>query len=580
MNRPIRRALRRDPRRLVMLGVWSVAETAPALVIGVAIARAIDGGFAAGRPGAGFAWLAVLACAWLVAAVGARQVVLAVASIVEPFREDLLGHVVESALDRSAASGRGPGTAAVARSSLQVELARDALASVITVVRSFVFTTVSVVLGLTTLIPQVLVLVLPPFVAGLGLFLLSLPAMARRQRAFLLADERTAESVTGMAGGLRDIAACVAHDKVAARIGRQVTEQADAGRALARVTALRTLSLAVGGWLPVLLVLAGTPWLLRQGAGAGVVLGALAYITQSLAPALGNLVEGLGISGVRLRVSLERILRADDGSDSGSDSGSDGAPVRPVSGRQTPRDAGVRLREVTFAYGPHAEPVIADLDLSVPEGDHIAVVGPSGIGKSTLAALVTGTLRPDTGQVLVGGVHADRLDPAHRVLIPQEAYVFRGSLMENLTYLAQASPEAVAEAAAAVGLTPVVTRLGGYFAEVRSGMLSPAERQLIALTRAYLAPARLVILDEATCHLDPAAEARAEEAFARRGGTLLVIAHRLTSALRARRILVMDGTSVRLGGHGEMLTASPLYADLVGHWNPSNAQSNTQELVP
>ncbi|MFC7649925.1 ATP-binding cassette domain-containing protein [Streptosporangium lutulentum] len=213
---------------------------------------------------------------------------------------------------------------------------------------------------------------------------------------------------------------------------------------------------------------------------------------------------------------------------------------------------------MTFAYGPHAEPVIDDLHLSVPEGDHLAVVGPSGIGKSTLAALVTGTLRPGSGRILVGGVPAGDLDPAGRVLIPQEAYVFRGSLMENLTYLAPASAGAVEEAVAAVGLTALVTRLGGHSAGIHSGMLSPGERQLIALARAYLAPARLVILDEATCHLDPAAEARAEEAFVRRGGTLLVIAHRLTSALRARRILVMDGTSVLLGGHEEMLAASPL----------------------
>jgi hypothetical protein len=153
VNRPVRRALRSDPYRLVRLGAWSVAETAPALVIGLAIARAIDEGFAAGRPGVGFAWLAVLGGAWLVAAVGARQVVMAVAAIVEPFREDLLAHVVEGALQRSTASGRGPGTGAVARSNLQVELARDAFASVITVVRSFVFTVVSVMLGLTTLIP-------------------------------------------------------------------------------------------------------------------------------------------------------------------------------------------------------------------------------------------------------------------------------------------------------------------------------------------------------------------------------------------------------------------------------------------
>jgi ABC-type multidrug transport system fused ATPase/permease subunit len=98
--------------------------------------------------------------------------------------------------------------------------------------------------------------------------------------------------------------------------------------------------------------------------------------------------------------------------------------------------------------------------------------------------------------------------------------------------------------------------------------MSAGERQLIALARAYLAPARLVILDEATCHLDPRAEATAEAAFARRGGTLVVVAHRISSALRARRVLLMDGTSVLLGSHDELVHAAPLYADLVGQWRP------------
>ncbi|MER5643389.1 ABC transporter ATP-binding protein [Streptosporangium sp. NPDC002524] len=563
VDRPLRRALRRDPYQLVRLAGWSVAETAPSLVIGLAIARAIDDGFGAGRPATGFAWLALLGGAWLLAAVGARQVVMAVASIVEPFREELLAHVVDDALRHSVRSGRGPGAAAVARSNLQVELARDAFASVITVVRSFAFTVVSVMIGLATLVPEVLALVLPPFVAGLVIFLLSLRALARRQRDFILADERTAEALATMVGGLRDITACRAEERMADDVGLRVAEQARAARSLARVTALRTLSLAVGGWLPVLLVLAATPWLVGEGAGAGVILGALAYVTQSLAPALGNLVEGLGINGVRLRVALGRLLR-------------DGDPPVRARGRLSARDgeagAAAELRGVTFAYGPHAEPVIDGLDLSIPEGDHIAVVGPSGIGKSTLAALLTGLLAPGAGRILARGVPADRLDPADRVLIPQEAYVFRGSLLENLTYLADASREAVDEAVDAVGLASLVARLGGYSAEIDSGMLSPAERQLVALARAYLAPARLVILDEATCHLDPAAEARAEEAFARRGGTLLVIAHRLSSALRARRILVMDGTSVRLGTHEEMLASSPLYADLAGQWDPSNVR--------
>jgi ATP-binding cassette subfamily C protein len=108
--------------------------------------------------------------------------------------------------------------------------------------------------------------------------------------------------------------------------------------------------------------------------------------------------------------------------------------------------------------------------------------------------------------------------------------------------------------------------LGGYDAELDPATLSAGERQLVTLVRAYVSPARLVILDEASCHLDPAAEAVVEQAFARRPGTLIVIAHRISSALRAQRILVLDGTEVLHGTHEDLLERSALYRDLVGHW--------------
>ncbi|MEZ0071129.1 ATP-binding cassette domain-containing protein [Planotetraspora sp. GP83] len=569
MRRFLRRALLREPYRIVRLAGWSLAEAVPAFAGGHAVARAIDDGFAAGRPGAGLGWLAVLGAAWLVAAVAARQILLTIAGIVEPFRDELLTHVVTGALRE----GNGGDAAAVARMNHQVELARDSFGAVITVVRSFVFTIVSVALGMMTLAPAVLPLVLPPVLVGLALFLTSLRALARRQRDFIVADERTAAAVAAMAGGLRDIAACGAETRVAAAVGREAARQARAARALAGVTATRTLSLAVGGWLPIVLLLGGTPWLLDRGVTAGVILGTLTYVTQSLTPALGGLVQGLGVSGVRLAVTLDRIL--------GTGGRREATPEpRPAAG------ARLELRGVTFSYGPGAEPVIDGLDLVVPEGDHLAVVGPSGIGKSTLAALVAGVLRPASGAVLIGGVPADEVGPAARVVIPQEAYVFHGSLAANLTYLAQDAPmRALDEAVAAFGLAGLVRRLGGYETEIDPAQLSAGERQLIALARTSLAPARLVVLDEATCHLDPAAEARAEAAFAARGGTLVVIAHRISSALRARRVLVMDGTRVLLGTHDEMVAASPLYADLVGHWAhhgelPPGAVAQDADLAP
>ncbi|MBP2703612.1 ABC transporter ATP-binding protein [Microbispora sp. RL4-1S] len=542
------RALTRQPRLLVRLGAWSLAEAAPALAGGTAVAHAVDDGFAAGRPGTGLAWVAVPAVAWLLAAVAARQVMLAVAAVVEPFRDELLETVVTGALR----AGHGD-TAAVARMNHQVELARDAFAAIITVVRSFAFTLVGVALGIATLAPAVLPVVLPPVLAGLLLFLLSLPTLARRQRDVILADEATAEAVSAMAGGLRDITACGAESRAAERVGGEVVRQARAAGALAAVTAARTLTLAVGGGLPVLLLLAFTPWLLDRGLTGGVVLGALTYVMQSLTPALGGLIQGLGVSGVRLAVTLDRILGA--------------AAPAPPRGDRTPDGVRLELRGVRFAYGPAAEPVIDDLDLVVAEGEHLAVVGPSGIGKSTLAALVTGVLTPGRGEVLLGGVPAAEVTPGARALIPQEAYVFHGSLTENLTYLApDATPEEVDEAVALFGLAEPARRCGGRDAPLDPAALSAGERQLVALARTYLSPARLVVLDEATSHLDPAAEARAEAAFAARGGTLVVIAHRISSALRARRVLVMDGARVTAGTHDELVSASPLYADLVGHW--------------
>jgi len=243
----------------------------------------------------------------------------------------------------------------------------------------------------------------------------------------------------------------------------------------------------------------------------------------------------------------------------------------------------VSLRRVSFAYGPHAEPVLRALDLDIPDGHHLAIVGPSGIGKSTLAGLVAGLLRPLAGDVLLGGTPLAEIPdadlPRYRVLIPQEAYVFAGTLGENLGYLVPGAPPAKLDASVdAVGLRTLVTRLGGYRAQLSPAALSAGERQLIALARAHLSPARLAILDEATCHLDPDAAARAEGAFAARPGTLIVIAHRISSALRARQVLVLDGACARIGDHAALLASSPMYRDLVGHWQAGHDPATGRPL--
>ncbi|WP_033415297.1 ABC transporter ATP-binding protein [Streptomyces canus] len=637
------RYLRARWRVLVRLGGWSVLETGQTFLTGYAPARALDEGFLAGRPGVGLGWLGVAGIGVLVGAFGTVRVYAGVAALVEPLRDVLVGRVVERGV-READAG------ALSGLTQQVEIARDTFAGLVMVSRSFVFTAVGAVVGLASLDPRLLLVVLPPLAAGLGLFAATLRPLARRQEEFLVADEALADGLGRVCPGLRDITAAGAEARVAGDTGRLVDTEQRAAYSLARWSVLRVASLALGGQLPIVLLLACAPWLLARGVTTGALVGALAYVTQSLLPALRNLVHGLGTSGSRLVVVLRRLVREpatapaaggqvvrrephgapplpsrtgtpgpdDDGTypaapgmaahppapalpgdrtdaqpadrhagaaghrltphtpagptDHGPGTRPAGADARPgTAPRPADRAPALSLTAVSFAYGPAATPVVDHLDLALPAGAHLAVVGPSGIGKSTLTALVAGLLRPTGGSIRLCGHPVPSPDAAAlRVLIPQEAYVHTGTLAENLGHLRMdpvPEPELLA-AAEAVGLAPLLEALGGPQASVDPAALSAGERQLVALTRAYLSYAPLVLLDEATCHLDPPAEERAERAFANRPGTtLVVVAHRISSARRAGRVLLMDGSRTAYGTHDELVRDSPAYRELVGGWS-------------
>ncbi|MBF9134320.1 ABC transporter ATP-binding protein [Plantactinospora sp. S1510] len=556
-------ALRRRARPLGRLAGWSAAEALPALLAGQLTARALDEGFLAGRPGVGLAWLGGLAVAVVIGAIGTGRAYARLGDVVEPFRDELAGRVVTGALHRSTAAGARPDTAAVARLTHQVEIVRDTFAGLVMVIRGFLFTAGAALLGLFSLTPVVAGVVAVPLAAGLFLFAAALPAMVDRQRSYVRADERLGETASAALTGHRDVAACGAQEIVADRVGRQVDRQAAAEQALARMAALRSLSLAVGGWLPLAVLLLAAPWLVRRGLTAGAVLGALVYVATGLQPALHALVQGVAGGGLRFAVTLDRIL-----SSTAIAPPVRASPTHPVPAAPEPVRA--RLRGVTFRYGPHARPVLDDFDLTLTDGAYLAVVGPSGAGKSTLAALLSGLLQPQAGTVRLNGVPVDG-DPAvlarHRVLIPQEAYVFTGTLLDNLRYLRpDADERRVTTAVDRLGLGALACRLGGLGATLEPGALSAGERQLVATVRAYLSPAPLAILDEATCHLDPTAEATVELAFADRPGGLVVVAHRISSALRARQVLILGDGRPMLGRHEDLLTRSATYRELVGHW--------------
>jgi ATP-binding cassette, subfamily C, bacterial len=308
------------------------------------------------------------------------------------------------------------------------------------------------------------------------------------------------------------------------------------------------------------LLLVAAPALRDSGLSLGAFGGAVVYLVQVFQPAMRGLVDGLTANGTWLVTVTARLA----GATSIVDGVADG-------GQAVPQGAEIRLRRATFRYGPQADPVLDDFDLVIPDGEHLAMVGPSGVGKSTLAALVCGTLHPCAGEVLIGGVPVSALDRAtlarQRVVLPQEAYVFTGTVRENLVYhRPEATDGQLVDAAETLGATDLIQRFGGFSARLDPARLSAGERQLIALTRAYLSPARIAVLDEATCHLDPTAEARVEDAFATRGGTLIVVAHRISSAMRARRVLLLDGDQPRSGDHHTLLVCSPLYRELVSGW--------------
>lgn len=547
---------------LAALAGWSLLEALPPLLSGQLVARALDRGFVSGRPLIGAGYLLLLAILYAVAAIATFKCYPPVATIVESVRDGLLRRIVQATLHRAVHTGGSHDAAVVARISQQLETVRDMTAGLLLDLRRVTVTIVAAVAGLLTLDRVVALLVLAPVAVCVGAFAVLMVTLSRRQRATVMAEERVAASAGPVVEGLRDVVAFGAEAHVRTIVGADIDRHFRATTALARAGGLRTLVIALGAYLPPVLILLAAPGLLRGGLSVGELLGAITYVGISLEPALRSLIHTIGNSGIRLAVTLRRVAEV---------IGPPARSIQPAS--RSPHGHDMRLEQVTFGYQPDGTAVIRNLTLTIPAGEHLAVVGPSGIGKSTLACLLAGTEQPWSGEIRIGGVRASDLGEvglcAAVTLIPQQAYVFDGTLWENLTYLRpDASAYAVDTVTDLFGLHSLRTRTGGYHIDLTPAALSTGERQLVALARAYLSRAPIAILDEATCHLDPAAEARAETAFAARPGILIVIAHRITSARRARHILLMGDSQTQHGTHQSLLRTSALYQDLVGRWNP------------
>ncbi|MGD9796785.1 MAG: ABC transporter ATP-binding protein [Acidimicrobiia bacterium] len=237
----------------------------------------------------------------------------------------------------------------------------------------------------------------------------------------------------------------------------------------------------------------------------------------------------------------------------------------------------VVLERLAFAYNP-ALPVLHDVDLRIEAGETVCFVGPTGAGKSTVAKLITRFYDPTAGRVLIDGydLRDVTLTSLRRQLgvVPQEPFLFAGSMRDNLAFSRpDASQEDIDEAVDRVGLRELVDRLPhGLDTPVheRGVSLSSGERQLLALGRAFLAQPRVLVLDEATSNLDLKSEGMVEAALdvLLEGRTAIIVAHRLSTAMKADRIVVIDGGGVvESGPHADLVAAGGRYAEMYESWS-------------
>ncbi len=408
--------------------------------------------------------------------------------------------------------------------------------------------------------------------------LMVVPILLALSLWFRAASERGYERVRdGIAAVLSDLSESLAGVRVITGFNRQFHNNAqhrtvvgsyrDANTYTAKINAFYgSTTDAIGLLAQAALLLIGGNMVLRGEMKVGELTAFILYVGAFFQP-IQQLVQLYNQyqSGRAAVVKLDGLLRIEPDVSEADDA----TVLPPIAGELT-------LERVSFGYAP-GQLVLHDIDLRIEPGETIAFVGPTGAGKSTVAKLLTRFYDPTTGRVLVDGhdLRSVTIDSLRRQLgvVPQEPYLFNGTVRDNIAFARpEATDDELWDTIRRVGLYDLVERLPqGIETPVheRGVSLSSGERQLIALARAFLAHPRVLVLDEATSNLDLESETKIEAALdiLLEGRTAILVAHRLSTAMRADRIVVIDeGRIVEVESHEGLVRRGGRYAAMFAAW--------------
>ncbi|MFP4512398.1 MAG: ABC transporter ATP-binding protein [Acidimicrobiales bacterium] len=389
-------------------------------------------------------------------------------------------------------------------------------------------------------------------------------------RAYLIVRDRIGNTLSRLQEGIAGVRVIQAYGRQEVEAGRFASDNRelyDAHMESVKVQAWYVPVIEFAGYFTTAIALGIGGWMVTEDI---VTIGVVAFFVLTLSnlfepiQQLSQLFNQLQSSGAALQKLFELLDTEVDIEER------PGAIDLPASGD-------IEVDGVSFRYSPDGEEVLADVNLTISAGERLALVGPTGAGKSTLAKLIARMYDPVGGSIRMGGV--DLRDATLRslreqiVVVPQEGFLFHGTVLDNVRL---ARPEAsAAEVLAALESLGVRERFEafpeGLDTEVneRGSRLSAGEKQLVSLARAALVDPAVLVLDEATSSLDPGTEALVEQAMEvlMRGRTVIVIAHRLSTSERADRVgVVTEGTLRELGTHDELVAAGGHYAGLYATW--------------